>query len=127
MTREQRRNGPPNAEEELSSAGPVLLLRAELLRSIPERAGAGGVPRFAGAVGEGEEWRFQGIPEGQERLGLEPVLRVGGVHGLGPSVCGKGKDSLYYLKINFHPVNVSKLHDTPLTKVGTCLQYLLFK
>lgn len=39
----------------------------------------------------GEEWAVW-IPAGQEGLGLEPVLRAGGVHGLRAAVCGQGKN-----------------------------------
>lgn len=91
LTWEQHRNKPPNAEEELPAAVPVLPLWAELLRSLPKQARARVAPQPDGAIGGRKEWRFQRIPEGQERLGVEPVLCAWGVHGLGPTVCWKGK------------------------------------
>lgn len=90
LTWEQHHNSPPNAEEELPAAVPVLPLWAELLRSLPKQARARVAPQPDGAIGSRKEWRFQRIPEGQEGLGVEPVLCAWGVHGLGPTIRWKG-------------------------------------
>lgn len=91
----------PNANTELSAAVPLdpgrrrlsLLLTPPFV--VAAAAGAkqdGRAGARQGFGGPDEKWTGR-IAAGQERLGVEPVLCAGGVHGLRTAVCGEGKEN----------------------------------